>query len=907
MPSNQELLDVLNRACAEMVMPDLEDIDESLDEIINEDTGRVLEFMQTMKARAQNSPQGSDVEKHLRYFFRVRWAMIADSPVDYLRFTKWPANKRCVMLAEVLAGPEESIAKILMPTLKLRDYVAGGLMELTETEDEQGMRRLAVNNTFLLMQNNTTLFPLMDWAEYQTNPSEPFYKHLYHENGEAVPLAPEEITQIIDCSPAHPLSLTDQMDHYRALRRSQRTLYGVLSRLIDGLRRSGVTPIQDPVARAARDSVAAPEADASVVEFFEVWNAVPESEQVTAVLALRAQRYTPTIAAAYGSREQYESFFPTLEEYLAVLRHGAGLPCTDRQTTLANTVKFINCVEVIAKGLENIRDAHPEGIEKIMTTQAGPEVPNRFEQSFDEVKREYIADLDDSKHEVVYLDADRPDHLLDYSDPYSKFIRALQSISQELSENYLPIVECVEDILFALNFLSDEDAKRLLNACSQEMKDELLIEALEEDNLDAAVLAIDSNADLNIDYYEHDLLTAFLLNGWETLTEAILKRNIYAIADTWVEGHHTPLHHAFELGLLGFAAKIIDNLKRHANDFQISQILNVTNPSNATVIDLAFDYNGTEGVKVFGEAFGEDIFYNVNVEGKSLIHLIAENNDVESLRYVLSHFTSEVLNLVNEAYQTPLHIIVSHGYRESLDCLMDSIPKGEVWDRLMQAKEGLRQSALHLATAQGHKDILEKLLEHTNPQIGHWMLVDNNLSAQSCIQIALINRRLDIALLLLNALAPNSLFSAPAYTRAFDYALHQKNPEMILGILQSDLANVLVLEKLNTALTLAMELEEPALAAALIRKNASLGVTFQNSTVLHLALRRNWPEVLTALLERPDDLKSIMKIKNTHHRVALEVVHPEVSVELRQRLEALVKRHESSPPSSPNHKKRKTG
>jgi ankyrin repeat protein len=578
-----------------------------------------------------------------------------------------------------------------------------------------------------------------------------------------------------------------------------------------------------------------------------------------------------------------------------------GLPCTERQHLLAQAAKFLNCVEVIATGLEEIREANPKPFEEIVTSPdyEDEEQPDLdMDQSFDEVKADYIAELLSSKNEIYDPQIEIPNVLLKFAHSYQRRLLKLALSRTDIDVTHL------NDTLFALHFLSDTEANTMLRSASPQIKNSILKDALKNGLVEMIVLAIENGADINITYKNLDLLSAALLGECEPLIEALLEKDLSKINPAWKADSSTPLHIVFEAGQLGLAKKILENLRQHLNADELMNLFQIHNENAETVIDIVINDLGLDALKMIEEFLGENAFYNILIEGKSPLHVVVERNDIERLKFILSKTHNDLLHLVNEQDDMIAHVIAFNGYQESLDCLAEFIGKGKDWDDLMLDKDPLNQTPLHLAVSQGHGRLVQTILEFTSSATLQNIIVANNLSAQSCVQLALMNDRLDIASVLLKSLAANPGVSVSAHARAFDFAIQHRKPAMMLAIMQSDQANTLSAEKIDRALCLAMELEEPGLATAVIKKQASLGVTWHQSTVLHVALRRNWPNVLSALLERPDDLKTIMSMKNEHNRLALEVVHPDVPLALRQDLEALVKRPQSSPPPSQTKKKK---
>ncbi|MFA6036998.1 MAG: ankyrin repeat domain-containing protein [Legionellales bacterium] len=113
---------------------------------------------------AQNYDE-TKLENTLRYYFKIRWALIKKNPVAYIKSPSNPMNIACEQLAIALAKDDESIAEILMQTLKVKYYqtVSEDLIALTEESEPRSLNY----NKFILCHDEKSILPIRAWIELQ--------------------------------------------------------------------------------------------------------------------------------------------------------------------------------------------------------------------------------------------------------------------------------------------------------------------------------------------------------------------------------------------------------------------------------------------------------------------------------------------------------------------------------------------------------------------------------------------------------------------------------------------------------------------------------------------------------------------------------------------------------------------
>jgi len=298
----------------------------------------------------------------IKEFLRLRWAVIKNTHLAYPLSPNHPVNIFCIRLAEVIAEDNEAIIQLLIPTLLERDYVAGSLEALTETEID-GKRCLIPDQAYFLLENNTTLLPLIDWFEYISDPSVPCYFHLYTNNSRQVPLSDQEVSLLRHSCGDLSTTLFKQLEYYRELALSSSSLYGAIKMLTRGLMEGGVGNESNPDLKPLRNRIAGPAATEAAEKFLSLWASIPDSAEKQAISALRVANYTAAYAREFPSRDQFEKYHPSLSDYILLLRYSQGHPLTDEEETHQQAQDLINCVEEISLGLNNIVNAHQAALE----------------------------------------------------------------------------------------------------------------------------------------------------------------------------------------------------------------------------------------------------------------------------------------------------------------------------------------------------------------------------------------------------------------------------------------------------------------------------------------------------------------------------------------------------------------
>lgn len=106
------------------------------------------------------------LEGYFRLFFAMRWKVIAHSSADYTYYPDLPANIGCLRIAHCIASKEESIAKIVMPTItRVMGSAVDDVKSSTENEDRFDPHQYLSSSRGDLI----SLVELFDYAKQNTN------------------------------------------------------------------------------------------------------------------------------------------------------------------------------------------------------------------------------------------------------------------------------------------------------------------------------------------------------------------------------------------------------------------------------------------------------------------------------------------------------------------------------------------------------------------------------------------------------------------------------------------------------------------------------------------------------------------------------------------------------------------
>ncbi|WP_147269152.1 ankyrin repeat domain-containing protein, partial [Wolbachia endosymbiont of Cylisticus convexus] len=123
--------------------------------------------------------------------------------------------------------------------------------------------------------------------------------------------------------------------------------------------------------------------------------------------------------------------------------------------------------------------------------------------------------------------------------------------------------------------------------------------------------------------------------------------------------------------------------------------INAKDKNGKTLIDIAKGEGHTDIVQYLEERSKD------YARGKKAMHFAAENNDIETLRFLVSK--GEDVNDCGDDYWRPLHYAAKAGSKEAAKFLVEN--GAGFYSREYKTTDG--QAPIHIAAFHGHKNIVE--------------------------------------------------------------------------------------------------------------------------------------------------------------------------------------------------------
>ncbi len=599
----------------------------------------------------------------IKEYLRLRWTLIKNTSLAYPLSPNDPVNRFNIRLAETIVQKNETIIQLLIPTLLEREYLIGNLRGLTEDETE-GKRSLSRMDSYLLLEDNTTVLPLIDWFSYQSDPSHPHYHHLYTQGGEVVPLTGDEKSLIRKSCGAASEELFEQHEYYRELSVSTNTLYGAIKHLMLGLMKGSVSNERNSGLVRLRHRIAGPESNEAAEKFIARIAAIPPSACKEALLDLRAELFSPTQEQLFGSKRDFEKHYPSLGDYLLVLRHSMGHSLTEQEVEKCQEQELLNCVEEICLGLNNIviknrvafEQLRIDTIEETVFVQAKPALS--YEQALGQV-------FDYLKDRPVDVDPTEPD--LKCS---TKLYLSL--ISQLGRKTLLIDLSSLADLVFLHQWHTQEEFLGIVRALSPLNKDGYLLLAAKSSAPQVIPLLIEGGADYTQPISESNLLTIALENNWTEVLETLYQKNLSLLPFAWDENTITPLHVALQKKNTEAFGKILENIEKHTDKTVLKLCLMIED----TYADNLIYYivkNGSKGViDTLVNKGLRFIFEEKNSLGKTALHQAVHGNHIEMLKKVIEVIPPEMLLVKNGYGQTPFESAIHSAKRAEAEILLQA-------------------------------------------------------------------------------------------------------------------------------------------------------------------------------------------------------------------------------------------
>jgi ankyrin repeat protein len=542
-----------------------------------------------------------DLERAIRAFLRKRWAIVRGTNSAYVSFPHSPMNQICIQLAQKIVKPAEPLIQVLMPTVKILDYIVTSedLITLTEIKSYRG-RELAFWN-FIISQDGRAIIHLGEWFRAQALSQGEYFNHLYASGSDdptqqAVPLTEDELNHL-RCS-ALPASndFFDQFEFRRSLIRCQGTLSGALLNLCDGLMANGQGSKKGSVS-AAHDDVFS-----CIREFGEILESLPEDDR-TKVLSIsdfakhwriisgHDWKYRSTQGVGTCVESNANGLKTALEKNLDIfsaIKVGSGKIDEEARSSLSS---FAQLLENIHGALNARQQAYKSFLStgSLQDAQVSLKLPHPMLACSAEMLAAYHSHLNETEEKILvfslshlsvfnyfqqYYSKEEMNARLDQHDPEV----LLKHFKYAMSENIVPLMELLilrqvlplpEITLHDLVALGNIrlvrayiQAKRNLNfrpltyLFFGDPMDSALEMAIAQEKFDIAALLVEAGADcarpikdMQMDHEFH-ILTYAVHKNHLPLVKALVSRADIDIngspLDNAAESYSSPLHYAVE-------------------------------------------------------------------------------------------------------------------------------------------------------------------------------------------------------------------------------------------------------------------------------------------------------------------------------------------------------------------------
>ena len=86
--------------------------------LMRDETSITLSFFERLVEGLDPQLNITEIESVIRFYLNYRWQALKISNIAYTRHPFLPINQFCLKIAEAIAGPNEPVCLILMPTVR---------------------------------------------------------------------------------------------------------------------------------------------------------------------------------------------------------------------------------------------------------------------------------------------------------------------------------------------------------------------------------------------------------------------------------------------------------------------------------------------------------------------------------------------------------------------------------------------------------------------------------------------------------------------------------------------------------------------------------------------------------------------------------------------------------------------
>ncbi|CAM0872576.1 unnamed protein product [Alopecurus aequalis] len=275
------------------------------------------------------------------------------------------------------------------------------------------------------------------------------------------------------------------------------------------------------------------------------------------------------------------------------------------------------------------------------------------------------------------------------------------------------------------------------------------------------------------------------------------------------------------------------------------------------------------------------------------LHLAAQRGDLDAVRQIIAEidaqmtgtgeeFDSEVaeiraavVNEANEVEETALLIAAEKGF---IDIVLELLKHSDKDSLAKKNKSGF--DALHVAAKEGHRDIVNVLLDH-DPSLGKTF----GQSHVTPLITAAIRGHLQVVNLLLERVSGLVDLSRANGKNALHFAARQGHVEIVKALLESDRQLARRTDKKGqTALHMAVKGTSAAVVKALVNADPAIVMLpdRNGNLALHVATRKKRSEIVNELLLLPDmNVNALTRDRKTAFDIAEALPLSEESADIK--------------------------
>lgn len=275
----------------------------------------------------------TNAKSTIQTFFNLRWLALKTTNLAYTRHPFLPVNQLCLKIAEVIADPEESICRILMPTVLELNRKSYSLKAESEDDGHFYLEQ------FMLNKNQTLLIPVEEIFEAAAINTNTVFKDFQDDQIQLqYTLGGRDLLNLEQVAGQASQAYVQALKRYHLQQYDDDTLGFAISCLATDVKKGSVSD-------SGSENFADNELIAHAIKkFYDLWRSLPEEikSQVKILKLLH-----------YGSSLPLESYF------LALFVRHPDCPLSDEELCRQKQENIFPCADQIANYLDEFLKQHP--------------------------------------------------------------------------------------------------------------------------------------------------------------------------------------------------------------------------------------------------------------------------------------------------------------------------------------------------------------------------------------------------------------------------------------------------------------------------------------------------------------------------------------------------------------------